>query len=46
MEIKKRDIRIDILKGLLIIFVVIGHSPNINIYVKDIIYWFHMPLFF
>lgn len=42
----KRDITIDIFKGILILFVVIGHCPMINSNIKNIIYWFHMPLFF
>lgn len=41
----KRDITIDIFKGILILFVVIGHYPMINSNIKNIIYWFHMPLF-
>lgn len=38
-----RHQNIDIAKGLLIFFVVLGHSGTI---VKDYIYWFHMPVFF
>lgn len=37
---------IDILKGILISLVVIGHSDISLPYIKNIIYWFHMPLFF
>jgi fucose 4-O-acetylase-like acetyltransferase len=40
----KRNIEIDILKGLLIIFVVIGHT-DIKIPYLDV-FWFHMPAFF
>ena len=40
----KRDIKIDIFKGILILFVVIGHF-NSGI-THDIIFLFHMPLFF
>lgn len=44
---KKRSEQIDILKGILILFVIIGHCdktrPN---GVIQIIYWFHMPCFF
>lgn len=43
---ENRDKSIDIFKGLLILFVVLGHYPYINITLKNIIYWFHMPLFF
>lgn len=42
----KQDSRVeelDILKGFLIIFVIIGHSRWAY---TDYIYWFHMPLFF
>lgn len=42
----KRIREIDILKGILILFVVIGHYPFINQSIKQIIFWFHMPLFF
>lgn len=35
--------QLDILKGLLIVFVVIGHLTNS---LHQIIYWFHMPVFF
>lgn len=41
----KRDTTIDILKGLGIILVVIGHSGCPE-QMRDIIYSFHMPLFF
>ena len=39
-----RNIELDILKGIMIIFVVIGHT-SIKIPFFDI-YWFHMPAFF
>lgn len=42
----KRVNDIDILKGMLILFVVIGHYPFIEPSLKQIIFWFHMPLFF
>lgn len=35
---------IDIFKGILIIFVVVGHGYYQKL--NDIIFWFHMPLFF
>ena len=41
---------IDIAKGILMIFVIIGHIINLNIYltyvIKSFIYSFHMPAFF
>lgn len=47
-----RDIRFDVLKGLLIILVVLGHSINIEYLdaswdnaLFHFIYSFHMPLF-
>lgn len=40
---KARDKTVDILKGVLIIFVVMGHCPIVG---NQIIYWFHMPCFF
>ena len=36
---------IDVMKGILIIFVVIGHT-YLNEDIKTFIFWFHMPLFF
>ena len=39
-----RKVEFDILKGILIIFVVIGHT-NLKIPYFDI-FWFHMPAFF
>lgn len=36
---------IDIMKGILIIFVILGHS-NLNKNVVDLIFCFHMPVFF
>lgn len=41
----KRSAWIDILRALLIITVVIGHS-NVDTRMIQIIFWFHMPLFF
>ncbi|MFD1953721.1 acyltransferase family protein [Paenibacillus thailandensis] len=41
----KREIWIDVAKGLGIIAVVLGHS-NPDSTVSHYIYWFHMPLFF
>ena len=41
-ENRKQDI--DIMRGLLIVLVVIGHHSNDEI--AGVIYWFHMPAFF
>lgn len=47
----KRDLTIDSIKGFLIILVVLGHiigsniDHNINLYIRNLIYLFHMPLF-
>lgn len=46
MDKSGRVIAIDILKGILIIFVIVGHYEGLNINIKNIIFWFHMPLFF
>ena len=40
-----RDKKVDFVKGILILCVVIGHS-NIDQRIIDIIFWFHMPCFF
>lgn len=45
MNSKKRDISVDILKGIGIILVVIGHA-NCPQVLRAAIYSFHMPLFF
>lgn len=42
----KRDITFDIMKGIAIIAVLIGHTDGLNIWEKNFIYSFHMPLFF
>lgn len=42
--VKERTLWIDVLKGLAIILVVVGH--NVNNSVSEFIYCFHMPLFF
>ena len=41
-----RKFEFDILKGILIIFVVIGHLLNGDSFFHRVIYWFHMPVFF
>lgn len=43
MANSKRNLTIDIMKGILIILVVVGHS---NWEYRSIVYWFHMPVFF
>lgn len=43
--INKRDSFIDFLKGIGIILVLIGHIPELNVYVIRLIFSFHMPLF-
>ena len=43
-----RDKRIDSIKGLLIVLVILGHVDNVNRInhaVMGLIYIFHMPLF-
>ena len=42
----QRDIVFDIMKGIGILSVLVGHWPGINEAVKTFIYSFHMPLFF
>lgn len=42
-QIAQRDETVDIIKGILIILVVVGHYQTP---IKDYIYWFHMPCFF
>ncbi|MFE7820606.1 acyltransferase family protein [Priestia megaterium] len=43
-QTKQRSMLLDMIKGIAIILVVVGHSgnPDINKY----FYWFHMPIFF
>lgn len=43
---KQRIAYVDILKGLLIILVVMGHIPGASQSLHQWIYWFHMPAFF
>lgn len=42
----KRSKSIDVMKCILIILVVLGHCSNVNTNLREIIFWFHMPLFF
>lgn len=42
---KKRDLTIDIAKGICIFLVVLGHCHNAG-FIRHYIYLFHMPLFF
>ena len=41
-----RDPVYDIMKGIMIILVVIGHNRFANTELKDIIFWFHMPVYY
>ena len=41
---KDRDVLLDVLKGVGIFLVVFGHTCKAD--VKEMVYWFHMPLFF
>lgn len=45
MEIKIRENWIDFLKGIAILCVIAGHS-NLSAEATNIIYMFHMPIFF
>lgn len=42
----QRDIVFDIMKGIGILSVLVGHWPGINEAVKTFVYSFHIPLFF
>lgn len=42
----KRLSHVDAMKAIGIVLVVVGHSPGLNPFVKNVIYSFHMPLFF
>lgn len=44
-RVKRLD-HIDTMKAIGIVLVVLGHSPGLNVFVKNVIYGFHMPLFF
>lgn len=43
---KKRQIDIDIARGIVILFVMLGHLVKFNSYIFDVIFSFHMPFFF
>lgn len=45
-QILQRNDSIDILKGIGIVFMIIAHTIGPNNYIWDVIYSFHMPLFF
>lgn len=45
-KVKERDITYDIMKGITILLVIVGHTPNIHPILRNYIYAFHMPLFF
>lgn len=42
----RRFAHVDTMKAIGIVLVVVGHSPGLNPYIKNVIYSFHMPLFF
>lgn len=42
----KRFAHVDTMKAIGIVLVVVGHSPGLNPFIKNVIYSFHMPLFF
>lgn len=42
----ERKVEYDILKGILIVLVVIGHAISNNSALHKVIFWFHMPAFF
>ncbi|WP_162264485.1 acyltransferase family protein [Thiobacillus denitrificans] len=42
----KRFTHVDTMKAIGIVLVVLGHSPGLNEFAKNVIYSFHMPLFF
>lgn len=46
MDVDSRNEKIDILRGVLILLVVVGHSVDENNLIKNVIFLFHMPLFF
>lgn len=43
---KKRDHTIDLMKGICIILMVLGHTPFIHIFVCGSVYLYHMAVFF
>lgn len=45
-KMNKRNLYIDVIKGLAMILVVIGHLDTKGQFSRDMIYAFHMPLFF
>lgn len=42
----KRLTHVDAMKAIGIVLVVVGHAPGLNPFIKNVIYSFHMPLFF
>lgn len=52
MNVTKRDINLDVIKGLLCILVVYGHISYtgsfkaLQVEIKNVIYYTHIPLFF
>lgn len=43
---KKRIDYIDIMRGIAIVLVILGHINSANVKIKSLIYSFHMPIFF
>lgn len=46
MELDKRDVTFDIMKGIGILLMLVGHWPELPQWAHQFIYSFHMPLFF
>lgn len=46
MAVVSRNEKIDILRGVLILLVVVGHSVEENSLIKNMIFLFHMPAFY
>ena len=44
ISLKKRDDTFDIIKGVCILLMIIGHCP-IGVVLGNLIYSFHMPIF-
>ena len=41
----RRDLAVDMMKGILILLVIIGHVTQIPEQIRHVIYSFHMPAF-
>lgn len=46
MAERVRDVTFDIMKGIGILFMLVGHWPEVPHWLRQFIYSFHMPLFF